>query len=57
MHVIIVNESSGKAAIQIRQVLSKYLPQLSSTTWAGAITEEGLDDLKHALLEDNKVQP
>lgn len=50
MNVVIVNESKGKSWLRSRRVLSKYLPQLGSQTWAGAITEEGLAELKNALL-------
>lgn len=49
MHVLVLNESTKKALIRSRRVLSKFLPQLGSSTWSGAISEEGLEDLKAAL--------
>lgn len=49
MNVILINESSKKALVRSRRVLSKYLPQIGSNVWAGQISQEGLDDLKTAL--------
>lgn len=49
MQVIVLNESSKKALMRSRRVLSKFLPQLGASTWAGAISEDGLDELKAAL--------
>lgn len=50
MHVIIINESSKKALLKSRRVLSRFLPQLGSSTWAGHLSEEGLEQL-HAKLK------
>lgn len=50
MNVIVINESAGKALIRSRRVLSKFLPQIGSGTWAGQISAEGLADLKDSLL-------
>jgi CRISPR-associated endonuclease/helicase Cas3 len=49
MIVILNNESEGKAWIRTRRILSKYLPQIGSRSWAGHISEEGLQDLHLAL--------
>lgn len=49
MIVILVNESEGKAWLRTRRILSKYLPQIGSRSWAGHISTEGLDDLHIAL--------
>lgn len=49
MHVLILNESEKQALLRSRRVLSKFLPQLGSSTWAGAISEDGLEDLRLAL--------
>lgn len=49
MHVILVNESEGKALIRSRRVLSRFLPQIGSSVWAGHISAEGLEDLRAAL--------
>lgn len=49
MQILVLNESSKKALVRSRRVLSKFLPQLGSSTWAGALSEEGLEDLKSAL--------
>lgn len=49
MIVILNNESEGKAWIRTRRILSKYLPQIGSRSWAGHISEEGLNDLHLAL--------
>lgn len=49
MQILVLNESSKKALVRSRRVLSKFLPQLGSSTWAGALSEEGLEDLKAAL--------
>lgn len=49
MNFLILNESSKKALVRSRRVLSKFLPQLGSSTWAGSLSEEGLEDLKSAL--------
>lgn len=45
MNVIIINESQGAALKRTRRILSKYLPQLGSLTWAGHIPEQGLEEL------------
>lgn len=49
MNVVVLNESTKKAWLRFRRVLSKFLPQLGSTTWAGQLSEEGLEDLRAAL--------
>lgn len=49
MQILVLNESSKKALVRSRRVLSKFLPQLGSSTWAGALSEEGLEDLRTAL--------
>lgn len=49
MHVLLLNESRKAALVRSRRVLSKFLPQLGSSTWAGAISQEGLTDLRSAL--------
>ena len=51
MLVTIVSECEDKALIQTRKILCKYLPQIGSRTWAGKISEEGLEYL---ALELNK---
>jgi CRISPR-associated endonuclease/helicase Cas3 len=47
--VVLINESEGKAWLRTRRILSKYLPQIGSRSWAGHISSEGLDDLHTAL--------
>jgi CRISPR-associated endonuclease/helicase Cas3 len=49
MIVILVNESEGKAWLRTRRILSKFLPQIGSRSWAGHISNEGLADLRLAL--------
>ena len=49
MIVILINESEGKAWLRTRRILSKYLPQIGSRTWAGHISAEGLDDLHSGI--------
>jgi CRISPR-associated endonuclease/helicase Cas3 len=47
--VVLINESEGKAWLRTRRILAKYLPQIGSRSWAGHISNEGLEDLHLAL--------
>jgi CRISPR-associated endonuclease/helicase Cas3 len=51
VNVILINESSGKAWIRTRRILSHYLPQIGSRTWAGQLSQSGLDQLRQKLKE------
>lgn len=45
MLVVVVDESQKKARIRSRRVLSKYLPQISSGTWMGCLSAEGIEEM------------
>lgn len=45
MLVVVVDESIKQARVRSRRVLSKYLPQISSATWMGSLSVEGINQL------------
>lgn len=51
LSILINNESKGKNYIKTQRILSKYLPQFGQRTYAGSISQEGLDELKKELME------
>ena len=50
MNIIIIDESNHKQLIKSRRLLAKYFQQVSSRTYIGHISQEGLDNL-HAELK------
>lgn len=49
MFVIIVSECTKNAYLKSRRVLCDYLPQIANKTWAGKITQDGLEALYQKL--------
>lgn len=49
MNIVIVSESSSKAASRCAKLLDSYAVRIGSRTWATPITEEALSELRRAL--------
>ncbi len=49
MLVVVVDESAKHARIRSRRLLSKYLPQIASSTWMGSLSTEGIEQLREEL--------
>lgn len=49
MFVIVVSECTKNAYLKSRRVLCDYLPQIANKTWAGKITQDGLEALYQKL--------
>lgn len=51
MLVVVVCECEKQARIRSRRIVSKYLPQIASSTWLGTLSKEGIRELQEALLK------
>lgn len=53
LSILINNESKGKSYTKTQRILSKYLTQFGQRTYAGSISQEGLEELKKELMESS----
>lgn len=50
MHsILLINDSEHSALKKSQRIIAKYLPQVGPTTYLGALSAEGLQDLQNAL--------
>jgi CRISPR-associated endonuclease/helicase Cas3 len=49
MNILVCSESHGDSARRAAAALDMFLPRVGRRTWSGAISAEGLDDLRKAL--------
>ena len=49
MLVVVVDESEKRARIKSRRILSKWLPQVGSSTWIGSLSKEGISQMHEEL--------
>ncbi|MBU9200169.1 hypothetical protein KTD31_01960 [Burkholderia multivorans] len=49
LSVLLINDSEKRALTRSQRILAKYVPQVGATAYMGALSQEGLQDLKEEL--------